>query len=67
VRSPETAVGLDFVPLIWERFQIATTRAQSGGLRPLLDALAHPAAAHQIVAPGRYNFAGRARSSTSSD
>jgi molybdate-binding protein len=57
VRSAATALGLDFVPLIWEPFQIATTRAQSGGLRPLLDALANPAAADQIVALGGYDLA----------
>jgi molybdate-binding protein len=55
LRSAATPLGLDFVPLSWEPFQIATTRAQSGGLRPLLDALADPAVAGRIVALGGYD------------
>src|SRR4051794_7354546 len=34
LRSAATALGLDFVPLSWEPFQVATTRAQTGGLAP---------------------------------
>jgi putative molybdopterin biosynthesis protein len=58
LRSAATPLGLDFVPLSWEPFQVATTRAQSGGLSPLLDALAAPAMAERIVALGGYDIAG---------
>jgi putative molybdopterin biosynthesis protein len=58
LRSAATPIGLDFVPLSWEPFQVATTRAQSGGLAPLLDALAAPATAERIVALGGYDIAG---------
>jgi hypothetical protein len=60
-RSPSqraTPLGLDFVPLSGEPFQVATTRAQSGGLTPLLDALAAPVMAERIVALGGYDLAG---------
>ena len=58
LRSAATPLGLDFVPLSWEPFQVATTRRQSGGLRPLLDALATPAVAERIAALGGYDIAG---------
>src|SRR3954453_7403806 len=58
LRSAATPMGLDFVPLSWEPFQIATTRAQTGGLAPLLAALADPATAERIVALGGYDIAG---------
>jgi putative molybdopterin biosynthesis protein len=58
LRSAATPLGLDFVPLSWEPFQVATTRAQSGGLTPLLDALAAPAMGERIVALGGYDLAG---------
>ena len=58
LRSAATPLGLDFVPLSWEPFQVATTRAQSGGLRPLLDALATTAVAERIAALGGYDIAG---------
>jgi molybdate-binding protein len=58
LRSAAGPLGLDFVPLSWEPFQVATTRRQSGGLRPLLDALADPAVAERIVALGGYDIAG---------
>src|SRR5919202_4258076 len=35
LRSAATPLGLDFVPIAWEPFQVATTRADSGGLQPL--------------------------------
>src|SRR4051812_43840141 len=38
LRSAATALGLDFVPLSWEPFQVATTREHSRGVQPLLDA-----------------------------
>jgi putative molybdopterin biosynthesis protein len=58
LRSAATPLGLDFVPLSWEPFQVATTRAQSGGLAPLLDALAAPETAERVVALGGYDIAG---------
>ena len=58
LRSAATPLGLDFVPLRWEPFQVATTRAQYGGLRPLLRALEDPLVAERIVALGGYDIAG---------
>jgi molybdate-binding protein len=58
LRSAASPLGLDFVPLSWEPFQVATTRAQSGGLRPLLDALADPEVRERIVALGGYEIDG---------
>ena len=46
------------MPLVWEPFQVATPREESGGLRPLLDALDDPAfTAHVDVLAG-YDIAG---------
>src|SRR4051794_28299146 len=56
--SAATALGLDFVPLSWEPFQVATTREQSGGVQPLLDALAEPTVGERIGALGGYDVAG---------
>jgi molybdate-binding protein len=58
LRSAATALGLDFVPLSWETFQVATTREQSGGVQPLLDALAEPTVGERIGALGGYDLAG---------
>ena len=58
LRGAATPLGLDFVPLAWEPFQVATTRAESGGLRPLLDALAEPAVAERIGDLGGYDLDG---------
>src|SRR3954454_10738778 len=58
LRSAPPPVGLDVVPLSGEPFQIATTRAQTGGLAPLLAALADPATAERIVALGGYDIPG---------
>jgi len=58
LRSAATPLGLEFVPLVWEPFQVATPREESGGLRPLLDALDDPAfTAHVDVLAG-YDIAG---------
>src|SRR3954463_5295790 len=57
LRSAATAMGLDFVPLSWEPFQVATTRAQTGGLAPLLGALAAPKTAERIPPLGGYDIA----------
>jgi molybdate-binding protein len=58
LRSAATPLGLDFVPLSWEPFQVATTRAESGGLRPLLTALGDAAVAERIGTLGGYDLAG---------
>src|SRR4051812_26421169 len=58
LRSAATAMGLDFVPLSWEPFQVATTRAQTGGLAPPLPAPPPPAAAARVGAPRRHDVAG---------
>jgi molybdate-binding protein len=58
LRSAATPLRLDFVPLSWEPFQVATTREETGGLAPLLDGLTDPAVAERIVALGGYDLAG---------
>jgi len=58
LRSAATPLGLDFVPLSWEPFQVATTREQCGGVQPLLDALAEPAVGERILGLGGYDLAG---------
>src|SRR3954471_17929018 len=55
LRSAAPPLGLDFVPLSWEPFQVATTREQSGGVQPLLDALAEPTVGERIGALGGYD------------
>jgi molybdate-binding protein len=58
LRSAATPLGLDFVPLAWEPFQVATTRPQAGGVQPLLDELADPDLAARIMALGGYDLDG---------
>ena len=58
LRSAATALGLDFVPLAWEPFQVATTRAEVGGVQPLLDVLADAKVAARITAFGGYDLDG---------
>jgi putative molybdopterin biosynthesis protein len=58
LRSAATPLGLEFVPLLWEPFQVATPRTESGGLCALLDALDDPAVAARIDALGGYDLAG---------
>jgi molybdate-binding protein len=58
LRSAATRLDLDFVPFAWEPFQVATTRVESGGVQPLLDALAQPSVAERIGALGGYDLAG---------
>jgi molybdate-binding protein len=58
LRSGATPLGLDFVPLLWEPFQLATTREQAGGVRPLLDGLAEPAIRRRIAELGGYDLDG---------
>ena len=56
LRSAARTLGLDFVPLVSEPFEIATTRAQSGGLEPLLRALARPEVRDHVEALGGYDL-----------
>jgi molybdate-binding protein len=56
LRSAARTFGLDFVPLASEPFEIATTRAQSGGLEPLLRALAQPDVHSHVEALGGYDL-----------
>ena len=58
LRSAATPMGLDFVPISWEPFQVATTREQTGGLAPLLGVLADRATSQRIVALGGYDIGG---------
>jgi putative molybdopterin biosynthesis protein len=58
LRSAARPLGLDFVPLLWEPFQVATTREQSGGVRPLIDGLGDDAVAERIAALGGYDLTG---------
>ena len=56
--SAAAPLGLEFVPLAWEPFQVATTRAESGGLQPIIEALADAAIARWIADLGGYDLAG---------
>jgi molybdate-binding protein len=56
LRSAAAPLDLDFVPLVWEPFQVATTRAQSGGLQPLLTELSDGDVAARILSLGGYNL-----------
>jgi len=58
LRSAASRLELDFVALGWEPFQVATTRAESGGVRPLLHALTDPAVAARVAALGGYDLDG---------
>jgi molybdate-binding protein len=59
LRSAALTFGLDFVPLVSEPFEIVTTRAQTGGLEPLLRALAQADTRERVEALGGYDL-GRA-------
>ena len=56
LRSAALPFGLDFVPLVNEPFEIATTRSQSGGLQPLLNALVRPDVRSRLHDLGGYDF-----------
>ncbi|MDP9400959.1 MAG: molybdate-binding protein, partial [Actinomycetota bacterium] len=58
LRSAAGALGLGFVPVADEPFQIATTQGEVAGLRPLLAALADPSTAARLDALGGYDLAG---------
>jgi hypothetical protein len=58
LRSSARALELDFVPLAWEPFQVATTEPEAGGVRPLIDLLADPGVHGRIAGLGGYDLAG---------
>jgi molybdate-binding protein len=58
LRSAAAPLGLDFLPLEWEPFQVATTRAEAGGVQPLLHELADPDVAARITSLGGYDLDG---------
>jgi molybdate-binding protein len=58
LRSAATPLDLDFVPVTWESFQIATTRTQAGGVQPLIAALDDPGLARRVGELGGYDLTG---------
>jgi putative molybdopterin biosynthesis protein len=56
LRSAALTFGLDFVPLVEEPFEIITTRAQTGGLEPLLRALADADVRRRVERLGGYDL-----------
>lgn len=56
VRAAAQTLGLGFVPLVWEPFEIGTTAAQLGGVEPLLRALRQPELRDRIAALGGYDL-----------
>jgi molybdate-binding protein len=56
LRSAALTFGLGFVPLVSEPFEIITTRAQSGGLEPLLRALTQDATRREVERLGGYEL-----------
>lgn len=58
LRSAATALGLAFVPVMWEPFQVATTHEQAGGVQPLLAALQEHGLARRISGLGGYDLQG---------
>ena len=56
LRSAANTLGLDFVPVVSEPFEIATTAQEAGGLQPMLSALADPALRAAIAALGGYDL-----------
>jgi molybdate-binding protein len=58
LRRAATPLDLDFVPVMWESFQIATTRAQAGGVQPLIAALDDPGLARRVGELGGYDLTG---------
>jgi molybdate-binding protein len=58
LRSAARPFELDFVPLAWEPFQVATTRDDAAGMQPLLDKLADDEVVARIAALGGYDLDG---------
>jgi molybdate-binding protein len=58
LRSSARPLDLDFVPLSWEPFQVATTEPEVGGVQPLLALLTDPATRARLDELGGYDLAG---------
>jgi molybdate-binding protein len=56
VRAAATAIGVDFVPLQWEPFDLALSGDDLAVATPLLDALTRPDVRNQAVALGGYDL-----------
>jgi molybdate-binding protein len=56
LRASVTDLGLDFVPLIWESYDIALPAAALGAARPLIAAVIDPAIRTSIAALGGYDL-----------
>ena len=58
LRSAAAALGLDFVPVASEPFEVATTEREAGGVQPLLSLLADPTVRARIEDLGGHDLAG---------
>jgi molybdate-binding protein len=58
VRAAATAIGVDFVPLYWEPFDLALSSDDLMAATPLLDGLAHPGVRDRAAALGGYDLDG---------
>jgi molybdate-binding protein len=58
LRGAAAQLELGFVPLAWEPFQVVTTRAEAGGVSPLLRALDRPGVRDEIARLGGYDLEG---------
>jgi molybdate-binding protein len=56
VRAAATAIGVDFVPLRWEPFDLALSGDDLAAATPLLDALARPEVRSHAAALGGYDL-----------
>lgn len=59
VRSAAVALGLEFVPLVWEPFELALPAEALPRAEPLLASLAEPAVARRAAELGGYDLEGR--------
>jgi molybdate-binding protein len=55
VRAAATALDLDFVPLVWEQYDIALSAEILGAAEPLITALRDPTVQRSIAALGGYD------------
>lgn len=58
LRSAASTLGLDFLPVTSEPFQIATSAAEAGGLQPVIAALGDAGLRSEIEALGGYDLEG---------
>jgi molybdate-binding protein len=58
VRAAATALGLDFMPVTWEDFDIVLSADALGAAEPLIAALRDPAVRSSALALGGYDLAG---------